>query len=185
MDDFAPWRATQARLAARHGVLLAFAIVLWTLVVHLLGFYTVRIQYAAAVDQMALIIPVAILTRALLQERRRRAGRLPFLPGVLTGAAIAVISAPFTVIGLWAYHHFVNPEWLSYLIGNKRQELVAAGMSPDQIAPVIDQLRLSGGDRQQVVGGLVGSLVMGVVLSFLITSAVWLHDRRRLTSAGS
>jgi hypothetical protein len=172
------------RLVAKYGVLLALAIMLWTLIVHLLGFYTVRIQYAAAVDQVALIIPVAILTKALLEERRRRAGRLPFLTGVLTGMAVAAISAPFTVIGLWAYHHFVNPEWLSYLIGHKQQELVAAGMSPDLIAPVIDQLRQSGGDRQQVVGGLVGSVVMGLVLSFLITLAVWLYDRRRQTFPG-
>lgn len=167
------------RIAIKWGVLLALAIILWTLGVHLLGFYTDRIQYAALVDQVVLVLPLAILTLALLEERRRRRATLPVGPGVLLGTAVAAVSAPFTIGALWYYHHHINPEWVSYLTTYEGQKLATEGASLDQVAARITQLQLGATDRNQVVGGLVGTLLVGLVLALVITLVLWTIDRPR------
>ena len=167
------------RIAIKWGVLLALTIILWTLGVHLLGFYTDRIQYAALVDQVVLVLPLTIRTLALLEERRRRGGTLPFGPGVLLGTAVAAVSAPFTIGSLWYYHHHINPEWVSYLTTYEGQKLSTLGVPLDQIAARITQLQQGAADRSQIIGGLVGTLLMGLVLALVITLALWTIDRPR------
>ena len=167
------------RIASKWGVLLALAIILWTLAVHLLGFYTDRIRYAALVDQVAIILPLTMLTLAHLEERRRRGGSLPFGPGVLLGTAVATVSAPLTIAALWYYHHFINPEWVAYLTTYEGQKLTAAGVPLDQVATRIAQLQQGATDRDQIVGGLVGTVVMGLLLSLVISLVLLVIDRRQ------
>jgi hypothetical protein len=157
------------RLAIKWGVLLALAVILWTVGVHLLGIYTVRIQYAHAVDTAAFVLPVTVLTLALLQERQRLGGELALGRGVFIGATVGAVSAPPTVVALWIYHHFVNPEWLSLLASYEQTRLAGAGVPPDEIATTLARLLAGGTDRQQAIGGLVGTVVMGLILSFVIT----------------
>ena len=167
------------RIAIKWGLLLALAIILWTLGVHLLGFYTDRIQYAALVDQVVLVLPLTIITLALLEERRRHGGTLPFGRGVLLGTAAAAVSAAPTISALWYYHHYINPEWVSYLTTYEGHKLAVEGVPLDQIATRINQLQLGGTDQRQIVGGLIGTVVMGLVLSLLITGVLWATDRAR------
>ena len=167
------------RIAIKWGLLLALAIILWTLGVHLLGFYTDRIQYAALVDQVVLVLPLTIINLALLEERRRHGGTLPFGRGVLLGTAVAAVSAAPTISALWYYHHYINPEWVSYLTTYEGHKLAVEGVPLDQIATRINQLQLGGTDQRQIVGGLIGTVVMGLVLSLLITGVLWATDRAR------
>ncbi len=50
-------------------------------------------------------------------------------------------------------------------------------MPVDQVAARLEQLRQSGGDRQQIIGGLVGTLVILLLLSLIITPALALLER--------
>jgi hypothetical protein len=160
------------RIAIKWGVILAASIAVWTLIIHLLGVYTYRIQYADTVDQVVLVLPVLAITMALLEQRRARDGLLPFGRGILTGTAVAAVSAPLTVATLWFYHHFVNPQWVSFVVAEAQRKLTAAGASPDAIAARVAQLQLAGTDAHQIRGGLVGTLLMGFVLSVIITLAL-------------
>jgi hypothetical protein len=167
------------RNITKWGLLLALAIILWTAGVHLLGFYTDRIQYAALVDQVVIILPLTLLTLALIEERRRLGGRLPFGRGVLYGTAVAAVSAPLTIAALWYYHHYINPEWVTYLTTYEGQKLTAEGVPLDQIAARIARLQQGATDKSQITGGLVGTLLMGVALSLLITGVLWAAGRLR------
>lgn len=167
------------RSAIKWGLLLALAIILWTAAVHLLGFYTDRIQYAALVDQVVIVLPLTLLTLALLEERRRLGGRLPIARGVLFGTAVAAVSAPLTIGALWYYHHYVNPEWVTYLTTYEAKKMLAQGVPPDQIASRITRLQQGASDRSQVTGGLIGTVLMGVVLSLVISAVLWAIDRVR------
>ena len=162
------------------GLLLALAIILWTAGVHLLGFYTDRIQYASLVDQVVIILPLTILTLALLEERRRIGGRLPIGRGVLLGTGVAAVSAPLTIGALWYYHHYINPEWVTYLTTYEAQKLTAQGLPLDQVAARITQLQQGATDRSQITGGLIGTVLMGVVLSLVIAVVLWGIGRARL-----
>jgi hypothetical protein len=163
------------RVSIKWGIILAAALALWTLAIHALGIYTSRVQYAEIVDQVVVIVPLVVLTLALLEYRRDRSGSLPIWRGAAIGLGVAAFSAPMTVGFMWMYHHYVNPNWLSILVAHKRQEMSASGAAPDAIATAIAQLQQSGTDRNQIVGGLVGTVVMGLVLSVAISLvlALW------------
>lgn len=49
------------RRTLKWGIILAVSIAVWTAIVHLLGFYTDRIQYADLVDRLAVVLPVVVL----------------------------------------------------------------------------------------------------------------------------
>ena len=171
------------RIAIKWGVIFALSVIVWTAAVHLLGFYTVRIEYADFVDRAATILPVAAVTFALLEQRRALNGVLPFGRGVLTGVAVAAVSAPFTVAALWYYHHYVNPEWLSILVTYEQQKLTAAGLPADQVATRIARLQQGGADKQQILGGLIGTVVFGLLLSLIIAPTLGLLGRKRKRAA--
>lgn len=167
------------RIAIKWGLILSLALLVWTGGVHLLGIYTTHIQYAAVVDMAATVIPIVALTFALIEKRRAQNLAPSFGAGLLTGVTVAAISAPITVAGLWYYHHYVNPEWLSLLVEHERRQLTAAGVPANQIAASIAQLHQSGEDRRQVISGLIGTVAMGLVLSVVITTVLTLIDRMK------
>lgn len=170
------------RIAVKWGTILALSVTLWTAAVHLVGIYTVHIEYAKFVDIAAIALPLAALTLALTDQRRALNDTLPFGRGVLTGVAVAAVAAPITVATLWYYHHYVNPEWLSLLVAYEQQTLNATGLTADQVAARIAALQRSGGDQQQIVGGLIGTLATGLALSVVITPALGLLRRMQRRS---
>ena len=165
------------RIAIKWGALLALGIILWTVAVHLLGFYTDRVQYATLVDTIVIILPITVTALALLEFRRGQGGALPFGRAFLVGLGVAVVSAPFTVAFLWYYHHYVNPDWVTYLTAYEEQKLAAQGVAPAEIANAVMRLQQGGTDRAQVTGGLVGTVAMGLVVSVLVTAALKLLPR--------
>lgn len=170
------------RIALKWGTILGLSVILWTAAVHLLGIYTVRIEYAKFVDIAAIVIPMAALTLALTEQRRALDDTLPFGRGVLTGVAVAAVAAPITVAALWYYHHQVNPQWLSFLVAYEQQTLSATGLTADQVASRIAALQRSAGDQQQIIGGLIGMLATGLALSLVITPALGLLRRMQRRS---
>lgn len=76
-----------------------------------------------------------------------------------------------------AYHHLANPDWVSYLTTWEQQKLTAAGAAPSEIAARIAQLQQGGTDRQPIVGGVAGTIGIGLVLSLVMAGAL----RVRLT----
>lgn len=168
-----------SRIAVKWGVLLTAALVVWTLVVHALGIYTVRLQYADGVDRVVLVIPGIVLTLAMLDQRRAQGGRLGLRRGLAVGTLVAAISAPLTTSFMIFYHSVINPEWLQRLIAYKSQALPAAGVASDEVDRLIAQLQQSGTVGHQVTGGLLGTFVMGVILSLVLATVITAGDARR------
>lgn len=165
------------RYHMKWGGILAGGIIAWTLLVHLLGFYTTRIQYSDIVDTVVIVIPIAVTVLALLERRRALRGRLPFLQGVGASLGVSAASAIPTVAGLWVYHHFINPEWLTYVIAHKRAQFVAQNLPLDEIAKRLDAVQRGGGDGAQIISGLIGTVVLGLVLGILIAGVFYWKDQ--------
>lgn len=166
------------RLTMKWGVILGVAILVWTACIHVMGVYTTRIQYANFVDQLAVVIPIGVTALALLEQRRLNGGKLGFWQGVITGVGLSAISSPIAVGGLWVYHHFVNPQWLDILVAYERVHLKESGLSADAVAARISQLQQGGQDRKQLVGGVIGTIVFGLVVSVVESGILSLLGRR-------
>ena len=58
------------RTAIKWGALLGAAVVVWTLVIHMLGFYTTRIAAGQRADAVAIVLPIAAIVLALRERKK-------------------------------------------------------------------------------------------------------------------
>lgn len=155
------------RIAIRWGVALGVAICVWTMALHVLGFYTVRLAAGQIADVAAAVLPLAVIVLAL-RERRRSVGRgLRLVESAQTGLVIGIVSGPISAAFLWWYHHRVNPRWLDLLVEWKTETMRAAGATAADIAMAADALRAGGTDQAQIIGGLLGSVMFSLAMAML------------------
>lgn len=155
------------RHGVKWGIILGVAVVVWTLAIHAMGFYTTRIGAGLIADNVATILPLAAVTFALL-EHRRVTGGLTIREAVVTGLVVGAVSAPITVGFLWIYHHFINPQWVDYLADHARAAGAAAGQSAEDIERRVDLLRRSSTDLSQITGGIIGSVIIGTLFGLIL-----------------
>jgi hypothetical protein len=161
-------------VATKWGVILGGAVVLWTLVIHFLGFYTSNIAAGQRADVVASILPIVTIFLAL-RERRNAMGSLPFRDALTTALVVGVVSVPITAAFLWWYHHYLNPRWLDLLVDYQRAKMSAAGAAAAEIAEAEARQRASGTDSAQLWGAFLGSIIVSAILGVV----GWLVMRRR------
>ena len=150
------------RTAIKWGALLGAAVVLWTLVIHMLGFYTTRIAAGQRADVAAIVLPVAAIVLAL--RERKKQGSLSFGQALTTALVVGLVSFPITAGFLWWYHHYLNPGWLDYIVEHRRAAMAADGATADAIAQMETSQRASGTDRAQLSAALIGTTVISLVI---------------------
>ena len=167
------------RIAVKWGVILGVAICIWTLLIHSLGWYTTNLANGQAADQVAVVLPVAAIYFAI-REHARRLGRAPALTEALgTGVLTGAVSIPFSVGFLWIYHHFINPRWNDVLVAYERTRMTEAGASAEDIARRVERLNATATDSAQIIGGILGTLVITVMISLIVFTIFRLTMRAR------
>ena len=156
------------KIELKFGVFLGVGICVYTLIAHFLGFYTDNIQAGKYGDMVIVLLPILLIFLAI-KTRRNRDGSLTFLKGVKTGLFVALISFLISAAFLWMYHHFINPGWLDFILAFERRTMEKAGMSAAEISNRIDQMRAGNSDFAQVVGGLIGTVVLALLLSTIFS----------------
>ena len=159
------------KIGVKWGIIFGVAICVWTLLLHVLGFYTTRLQLGQYADIVATVIPIAILFFAIRERRARNPGQtLTIGEGVATGMLAGLVSVPITAGFLWVYHHYINPRWMDLLVAWKEEQMRAAGTASEPIRTTIEGMRASATDGAQLTGALVGTLVLSLVLSLIISA---------------
>lgn len=175
--------STSARIGIRWGLILGVAVCLWTLALHVLGFYTVNPGAGQRADVLATALPVVAVVGAF-RERLKRAARISFGEAISIGFVLGLTSACITVPFLWFYHHYVNPQWLELLISWSRERLNATGASPAEMEQALSRLQASGTDRSQVISGFVGSIVIAIVIAILATIVLRIREAYNRSRVG-
>lgn len=152
----------------KFGLIFGFGICAYILLAHLLGLYTTNIQAGKYADIVITLLPVVVLFLAIWEKRARR-GSLSLLQGIKTGLLVALVSFPVSTAFLWIYHHFINPNWLNFILAHERDVMTRNGLGTTEIASRLDAIRIGNSDSAQIIGGFVGTLVLGLVLSFVIS----------------
>jgi uncharacterized membrane protein YkvI len=168
------------RTGVKWGVILGVAICLWTLMLHVLGWYTVDIANGERADIAAIILPVLAIGLAIRERRSRNPGQsLSIMEGMTTGMLVGLVSIPISAGFLWFYHHQVNPDWVTHLVNYHTRTMAAAGATAQAIAEKVRALRSGGQDAAQLTGALVGTIILSAILSLIFSLAL----RRRATPA--
>jgi len=156
------------RTEIKFGIIFGLGICAYTLIGHLLGFYTNNIRAGKYADVAIILLPIVVLFLAI-REKRNLDGSLTLFRGIKTGLLVALVSFPISTAFLWLYHHHINPNWLEFILNYERNSLAQAGISAGEIGSRIDKLRIGNSDFAQIVGGFIGTLVLGFILSFILS----------------
>ena len=155
------------KTAAKWGAILGVVVIVWTLILHMLGFYTTKIAAGQVADQVASVLPIIVIVLAL-RERRKLVGRgLRVVESLQTGAVLGLTSVPITAGFFWIYHHVINPEWMALIIAWKSAAMTARGATPEAITAATTQLSASSTDSAQILGALIGTLVFSVLIALI------------------
>ncbi|HEX8638981.1 MAG TPA: DUF4199 domain-containing protein [Pyrinomonadaceae bacterium] len=152
----------------KFGLILGLGICVYTTVAHLLGFYTNNIQAGKYGDAAIILLPLIVLFLAIREKRNLNAS-LTLFQGIKTGLLVVLVSFPISSSFLWIYHHHINPNWLEFILDYEQNSLLRAGVSEAEIASRIDKLRAGNSDFAQIIGGFIGTLVIGFVLSSIFS----------------
>ncbi len=156
------------KIELKFGVFLGLGICVYTLIAHVLGFYTDNIQAGKYGDMVITLLPIVLIFLAL-KATLNRDGSLTFLKGVKIGLFVALVSFPISTAFLWIYHNFINPGWLDFILAFERRTMEKGGMSAAEISNRIDQIRSGNSDFAQVVGGLIGTVGLALLLSMIFS----------------
>lgn len=104
-----------------------------------------------------------------IREKRIGLGPLTLLQGIKTGLLVALISFPISTAGLWIYHHFINPNWLEFILAYERDVMTQSGIGAAEAGAKLDAIRTGNSDFAQIVGGFVGTLILGLILSLIFS----------------
>jgi hypothetical protein len=152
-------------VAFKWGLLLGLAVVIWTLLLHLLGFYTTNIAAGQIADLVATVLPIVAIVAAL--RERRRTGGLTLGQAVMTGLVVGLVSVPITASFLWVYHHVINPQWNELIVAYQRDTLAQSGASAEAIATMEARQRASATDGAQLMGAVIGTTLFSIVISLI------------------
>lgn len=158
------------KTGVKWGIILGVAICVWTLILHVLGWYTTDIANGERADIAAIILPVTAIFLAIRERRAATPGHsLTLGEGMTTGMLTGLVSVPISAGFLWYYHHQVNPEWVQHLVDYHTATLTAAGASASVIAEKVDGLRKTGQDASQVGGAVIGTTIISAIISLVVS----------------
>ena len=159
------------KIEIKYGVISGGSVCAWVLAEYFLGFHNQQLALGKISGYLATAIPVVVLYRALKEKRDQQAdGELETPAGVRSGLAISAIAAMITTPFLYAYKHFINPGWMENALEFERAQMVRAGASPELIERKLAAFNVLNSDGIQIVTGLLGTVVMGLAISLIITS---------------
>lgn len=164
------------KTALKWGIALSIALSVWTIVIHLLGFYTTHIAAGKRADIAVMILP--ILAIGLAQYERRKAGA-GYRHLVGTGILVGIFSLPIFMAFMWIYHHNVNPGWVDHLVAYERTSQAAAGATQAHVDSAVAAIRATGTDAAQISGSIV-AIILSIVLSLVIGGAVIVASKQRI-----
>jgi hypothetical protein len=156
------------RTEIKYGLILGLGICAYTVLAHLLGFYTNNIQTGQYGDIAITLLPIIVLFLAI-RERRNLNHSLTIGQGIKTGLQVALISFPISAVFLWIYHHYLNPNWLEFILAHERDVMLRAGINAADITTRLDKLRTGNSDLAQIAGGLVGTIILALILSLIFS----------------
>jgi Protein of unknown function (DUF4199) len=155
------------RTELRWGLFLAAALSAWTLLLHVTGVYTTRLALASTLDTVVIVLPAAAVACAM-RERRRTGEPFTYLRAFRTGVLTVLISWPFSAAFMLFYHKVINPGWLDRLIAFELGKLREGGATQSVLLATEASLRVRSSVRAELTSSLIGTLLMGVVLSAIL-----------------
>ncbi len=162
------------RNLVHHGLVLGLGLCLYTTIMWLTRLDTRYLAAGQYLDMAVVVLPVGVLAAAMNRQRQRA-----YLPGwqrvglaIGMGVVAELLYRPYLAL----YHHYLNPEWFSWVLALKRTELLAAGHGAATVAAELAQLQAA---HARQTGVFSSFWVSALVLPALVALLTWPFLRNR------
>lgn len=150
----------------KYGACLGIAMCFYTVFMWLTGLDTKYLATGQYLDIAVIVLPICFTFLAIL--RKSKETELTILKRIRCGLIVNLTSfliyTPFLIV----YHHFINPDWLKYVLDLKEKELLAQNVVPEKITETLNKIASSSNDFNLIVAGFVaGVIIFGIVFSLL------------------
>jgi hypothetical protein len=165
----------------KYGIGAGLGVCGWVLLQFLLGFHTTRLEYGRWTNQLSLFILIGCWFFMLRTKRDRDfSGSLTFGQGFKAGLVASVLAAVIITGFSLLYNHVINPGWMQRAMDWEISRLRAAGAPASEIAGQTAAFQSFSTVGSQVINGIVGTVLMGMIIAVIITMML-----RRPPAAGS
>lgn len=164
------------RTAAKWGLLIGLANLVWLYLACFLGLHTSGIMVFQVFMLVWLFLTVAGFILALRAVRRQNPS-LSYLGGLGAGAVAAAVSALVAVVAQAGYFMVVHPEWPDVMMQQTRTHFTTQGIPPEQVEEMVAQAREYFTLSNYAISSAAAALMLGIALSALIM--VFLRRRSR------
>lgn len=152
----------------RWGLFLAAAMSMWTLLLHVTGVYSTRLQLAGILDSVVIVIPLVMVACAMVERRRKMDEPFGYQRAWLTGMQTIMIAWPGSAAFMLLYHKVINPRWLDDLIAFELGRLRATAAAPSVLLATETALRARESVRTELTSSLIGTVILGALLSTIL-----------------
>ena len=158
-----------AKTALKWGFLTALLIFLWLTLEYLVGIQTDYIAFHPVITLLTLLIPLLCLYYGLREEKLKDPRQFSFSKGLLTGLLISGVAAVVGVVGQWAFHTWVNPDFFNSMITYQESKALAQGIDVLVARREAEAYySLESYLLQSIGGALIGGAVVSAILAFFM-----------------
>jgi len=155
----------------KYGLITGFSVCGWMLLQFFLGFHTTHLEYGSVANQLSLLILI-IGWYLMLRAKREKdfGGALSFNQGFKAGVVASSITAAIITVFSQLYNRVINPGWTQRAYEWQMARLRDSGTSEADLAQLRQSYEASihAPLVSQILSGLVGSAVMGIVIAAII-----------------
>lgn len=155
--------------ALKWGALTALFMFFWITLEFAIGLHTEYIAYHPVVTLVALLIPLLCLYWGLREEKRKAPAAFNFSRALITGLLISSVAAILGMLGQWAFHLWINPDFFDSQIAYAESKALSQGIDvlvARREAEVYFSLHSY--LLQTLGGALIGGAVASAILAFFM-----------------
>ena len=152
-----------------YGILSGALVCAFVMVEFFLGFHSTKIGQGKYMSYFGVLIPITIIVIAILYKKKDGGGFLEFKEGMKTGIIISLITGIITTFFMMLYNSYINPEFFDTALAYQTKLFKEAGKTPEEIASILEQYKTNQKLSAQLVSGLIGTPLMGMLPTLLVT----------------
>lgn len=121
------------------GVIMGLAFCFYTVLMWLTRLDTTYLNIGQYFDMAIIILPVLIIFWAIKQENQKQ--KINLFKRILIAIFVSLISFIIYDPFLYSYHHFINPDWFSFVLSLKEADLIAVNTDSNLIAEQLQNMK--------------------------------------------
>lgn len=158
-------------VALKYGLITALVSIVYTLIIMVLDMGDNR-----WLSGLSFLIMIAGIVLAMKHYKSINHDYMSYGQGLGIGTLVSAVTGLLSGIFMWIYTSFVDSGYMARMQEKQTEVLLDRGMSDEEVEAAMKMTESFQGPIAMILGGLVGAVVVGFLLS-LIISAIMKNNR--------